>query len=365
MKIQTIIDVIEMFAPPVYQEHYDNAGLLTGRPEWAVTNVLLTLDATEAVVREAVEKGCNLIIAHHPVIFGGLKKLTGSNYVERAVILAIKNDIAIYAAHTNLDNMLAGVNDMICEKLGLINRKILSPSVHTLKKLYTFAPHADAEKVRQALFDAGAGNIGNYSEASFNATGMGTFKGNENTHPYAGERGIRHQEPETKIEVIFPKHLESRILKTLFRSHPYEEVAYDIVSLDNANQEIGSGMTGELNKPVNEMEFLRRISRQMKAEGIRYTALSGKPVKKVAVCGGAGSFLLRDAIRAGAEMFITADFKYHEFFDADNQIVIVDIGHFESEQYTVDIFYKILTEKFPTFAPLKSESRTNPINYLH
>lgn len=365
MKIQQILEVIEALAPPLYQEHYDNARLLTGRPEWEVTKALLTLDATEAVVREAVEKRCNLIIAHHPIIFGGLKKLTGSNYVERAVILAVKNDIAIYAAHTNLDNMLAGVNDMICEKLGLIRRKILSPSPGALKKLYTFVPHADAEKVRQALFDAGAGNIGNYSEASFNAAGTGTFRGNEQTNPYVGEKGVAHHEPETKIEVIFPKHLEKRILKSLFSNHPYEEVAYDIISLDNANQEIGSGMIGELDKPVDEMEFLRRISRQMKAEGIRYTALSGKPVTKVAVCGGAGSFLLKDAIRAGAEMFISADFKYHEFFDADNQIVIVDIGHFESEQYTVDIFYKILTEKFPTFAPLKSESRTNPINYLH
>jgi dinuclear metal center YbgI/SA1388 family protein len=365
MNIQQIVETLESFSPPVYQEPYDNAGLLTGRPEWEVTNALLSLDATETVIQEAIDKKCNLIIAHHPVIFRGLKKLTGSNYVERAVILAIKNDIAIYAAHTNLDNMLSGVNDMICEKLGLINRKILSPSTGTLKKLYTFAPHADAEKVRWALFEAGAGNIGHYSEASFNASGTGTFKGNENTHPYVGEKGVQHHEPETKIEVIFPKHLESRILKALLKSHPYEEVAYDIISMDNANGEIGSGMIGELEKPADEKTFLKKIRQQMQAEGIRFTPLRGKPVKKVAVCGGAGSFLLKDAIRAGADMFVSADFKYHEFFDADNHIVIADIGHFESEQYTVDIFYKKLTEKFPTFAPLKSESRTNPINYLH
>ncbi|MGH2642999.1 MAG: Nif3-like dinuclear metal center hexameric protein [Chitinophagaceae bacterium] len=365
MKIQQIIETFENFSPTLYQEHYDNAGLLTGNPDWEVINALLTLDVTESVIREAIEKGCNLVIAHHPIIFHALKKLTGSNYVERTVILAIQNNIAIYAAHTNLDNMLWGVNDMICEKLGLIHRKILSPSTATLKKLYTFAPHADAEKVRQALFDAGAGNIGNYSEASFNVLGTGTFKGNQSTHPYVGEKGIQHQESETKIEVIFPVHLEKRILKALFKVHPYEEVAYDIISLDNTNQEIGSGMIGDLEKPADEKTFLEKIKRQMKAGGIRYTPLRGKSVKKVAVCGGAGSFLLKDAIREGADMFVSADFKYHEFFDADNQIVITDIGHFESEQFTVDIFYKILTEKFTTFAPLKSESRTNPINYLH
>jgi dinuclear metal center YbgI/SA1388 family protein len=365
MKIQDVIQCLETLAPPLYQEHYDNAGLLTGHPEWDISNALLTLDVTEAVVKEAIEKKCNLIIAHHPVIFRGLKKLTGSNYVERAVILAVKHDIAIYAAHTNLDNMLAGVNNMICEKLGLINRQILAPSIGTLKKLYTFAPLADAAGIRQALFDAGAGHIGNYSEASFNADGIGTFKGNEATHPHVGEKGKQHQEPETKIEVIFPKHLENGIVKALLRVHPYEEVAYDIIPLDNASSGIGSGMVGELEEPMDEKIFLRRVKEQMQTECIRYTGLLGKPVKKVAVCGGAGSFLLKNAIRAGADVFISADFKYHEFFDADNQIVIADIGHFESEQFTVGIFYKILTEKFPNFAPFKSSIYTNPINYLH
>lgn len=365
MKVQQIVECLETLAPPVYQESYDNAGLLTGQLNWEVTNALLTLDITEAVVAEAIENNCNLIIAHHPVIFSGLKSLTGKNFVERSLILAIKNDIALYAAHTNLDNMLLGVNNMICEKLGLVNRQILSPTRQSLKKLYTFAPVQDAANVRQALFDAGAGKIGNYAEASFNTDGNGTFKPGENTNPHVGKKGEQHHEPETRIEIIFPKHLEKRILKALFKNHPYEEVAYDIVSLENSNQEIGSGMVGELREPMEELAFLALLQKKMQATGIRYTSLLGKSVKKVAICGGAGSFLLPQAIRSGADFFVSADFKYHEFFNADSQIVIADIGHFESEQFTTDIFYNFLTERFRNFAPLKSNIRTNPINYLH
>lgn len=365
MKIKEVAACLEALAPVQYQEHYDNAGLLTGSPDWEVTGALLTLDATEAVIEEAVRKNCNLVIAHHPILFRGLKRLTGTGYVERALILAIKHDVAIYAAHTNLDNVAAGVNDMICEKLGLVNRRILSPAALTLKKLYTFVPHAHAEAVRTALFAAGAGHIGNYSESSYNVTGTGTFRPEEGTHPFTGTPGTRHEEPETRIEVIFPRPLQARLVEALLEAHPYEEVAYDIVSLDNANQRVGSGMIAETTGPVEEADFLQLIKNRMKTGCIRYTSLRGKPVRKVAVCGGAGSFLLPEAIRRGADMFISADFKYHEFFDADNQIVIADIGHFESEQFTTDIFYKILRERFRNFAPLKSDIRTNPINYLH
>lgn len=365
MRISEIIQALESLAPPAYQEDYDNAGLLTGDPQWEASNALLTLDATEEVVSEAIDRQCNLIIAHHPVIFRGLKKLAGNSYVTRTVIKAIKNDIAIYAAHTNLDNMQHGVNHMICRKIGLEDLRILSPVRHSLKKLYTFAPVGHADAVRQALFDAGAGNIGHYREASFNSKGTGTFKGDETTHPHVGEPGKQHHEPEIKIEVLFPGHLESRLLKALLRAHPYEEVAYDIVSLDNANQEIGSGMVGTLPRPADETDFLQLLRTRMKAPGIRYTRLLGKPVRRVAVCGGAGSFLLPEAVRAGADVFVSADFKYHEFFDADGRIVIADIGHFESEQFTPDIFYNFLTERFSNFAPLKSNIRTNPINYLH
>lgn len=366
MKIQQIIACLETVAPLSYQEGYDNAGLLTGSPDWEVSGALLTLDVTEAVIREALEKKCNLIISHHPLIFKGLKKLTGKNHVERAVILAIKHDMALYAAHTNLDNMRLGVNDMIAEKLGLIDRQVLSPSVGTLRKLYTYAPKGeDARRVLDALFAAGAGHIGQYSECSFTHPGTGSFKPLEGAHPYVGQPGARHLEEEIKIEVIFPRHLESGVLQALREAHPYEEVAYEVVQLSNAYPGIGSGMVGLLPEPIPEAAFLEQVRHTMGAAGIRHTSLLGRDVRKVAVCGGAGSFLLPAAIASGAEVYMSADFKYHEFFDADNQIVIADIGHFESEQYTVDIFYNIITEKIPNFAPLKSNIRTNPINYLH
>ncbi|SFO15088.1 dinuclear metal center protein, YbgI/SA1388 family [Chitinophaga sp. YR627] len=364
MKIRDITNAIAAFAPLQYQESYDNAGLLFGNADWEVTGVLLTLDTTEAVIDEAIEKKCNLVVAHHPIVFGGLKKINGNNYVERVAIKAIKNDIAIYAAHTNLDNVRNGVCNMMAQRLDLQQCSVLSPKRELLRKLYTFVPQAAAEKVRAALFAAGAGHIGAYDECSYNMEGTGTFKAGAGTNPYVGEIGQRHMEPETKVEVIFPVYLENAVVKALLGSHPYEEVAYDIVKLENAYAEVGSGLIGELKAPMEEEAFLRWVKQQFDTGCVRYTPLRGRPVKKVALCGGAGSFLLKRAISAGADAYISADFKYHEFFDAENQIVIADVGHFESEQFTVELFYHILTEKFPNFAPLKSTIRTNPVNYL-
>ena len=364
MKIKEIIQVIEQFAPLQYQESYDNAGLIFGQADREVTNVLLTLDATEAVIDEAVAKGCNLVIAHHPIVFGGLKKINGNSYVERVAIKAIKNDVAVYAAHTNLDNVRNGVCAQMAGMLGLEECRVLQPKRGLLKKLYTFVPEADVEVVRAALFEAGAGNIGRYSECSFNGTGQGTFKGAEGTNPYVGTPGERHFEAEIKLEVIFPVYLEGKILKALLVAHPYEEVAYDIVSLDNAYQQVGSGLVGVLPEAMEEMQFLQYVKQQFQTGCVKYTPLRGRSVKKVALCGGAGSFLLKQAIAAGADAYISSDFKYHEFFDADNQLIIADIGHFESEQFTVELFYHILTEKFRNFAPLKSTIKTNPVNYL-
>lgn len=364
MKIRDITNAIAAFAPLQYQESYDNAGLLFGSPDWEVTGVLLTLDATEAVIDEAIARKCNLVVAHHPIVFGGLKKINGSNYVERVAIKAIKNDIAVYAAHTNLDNVRNGVCEMMARRLALQNCSVLSPKRELLRKLYTFVPQADAEKVRTALFAAGAGHIGAYSECSYNAEGTGTFKGGEGTNPHVGKVGERHLESETKVEVIFPVYLEQYVIKALQDSHPYEEVAYDVVKLENAYAQVGSGLVGYLKESMDEDTFLRWVKQQFDTGCVRYTPLRGKPVTKVALCGGAGSFLLKKAISAGADAYISADFKYHEFFDAENQIVIADVGHFESEQFTVELFYHILTEKFPNFAPLKSTIRTNPVNYL-
>ena len=364
MKIQEIISFLESVAPTSLQESYDNAGLLTGNSSWDCTGIITTLDATEAVVQEAVEKKCNLIVAHHPIIFGGLRKITGKNYVEQTIITAIKNDIAIYAIHTNLDNVLHGVNAIIADKLGLINRKILQLKNDTLKKLYTFVPIEFAENVRSAIFNAGGGHISNYSECSFNTAGQGTFKPGEGTNPFTGKRGIRHTEDEIKMEMIFPAWQEQAILKAMIAAHPYEEVAFDIIALDNQNQQVGSGLVGDLPQPLSETALLELLKEKFNLSVIRHTPLLEKPISKIALCGGAGSFLIGAAAASGAGLYVTGDIKYHEFFDANNRLVVADIGHFESEQYTIDLLFDILSQKFPTFAVLKTGVKTNPVHYF-
>ncbi len=364
MKLTEITNYLESFAPLPFQESYDNSGLIIGDAEMMVKRALLALDVTEAIVEEAMEIDAQLIISHHPVIFFGVKSLTGKTSFERAVIKAIKNDIAIYAMHTNLDNVMGGVNSKIAEKIGLNNTRILSPVKNQLSKLVTFVPHDKASGVREAIFNAGAGVIGKYDMSSYNITGEGSFRGGDDSNPYVGKKGVIHFEKEIRIETIFPKHLEKKIVKALLDSHPYEEVAYDLYPLDNAYGNVGSGLLGELNKPEEEKQFLGRIKELFFVPVIKHTTLLGKPLQKIAVCGGSGSHLLPDAMHAGADVFISADFKYHQYFDADNQILVVDIGHFESEQFTLEIFYDILTKKFPKFAVHFSDINTNPINYL-
>lgn len=364
MQLSEIIKAIEAFAPPSYQENYDNAGLITGNPQQKITGVLICLDSIEEVIDEAIRENCNLVVAHHPIIFSGLKKINGKNYVERTIIKAIKNDIAIYAAHTNLDNVQQGVNAKIAEKLGLKNCSVLNPKSGLLKKLVTFCPSDKAAEVRDALFKAGAGKIGNYDECSYNLEGLGTFRAGKGTNPFVGEQNIQHQEPETRIETIFPAQLQSSILNALVASHPYEEVAYDIYPLENEYKQVGSGLIGELEKPQDGLAFLKGLKTSLNTNCVRYTTLTDKQIKRVAVCGGAGSFLLKNAISAGADAFVTADLKYHQFFDAEGRILLADVGHFESEQFTGEIFYDLLMEKFPTFAVRLSKTNTNPVNYL-
>jgi dinuclear metal center YbgI/SA1388 family protein len=364
MSIQDIASFLETIAPPSLQENYDNAGLITGNANWSCTGAIIALDATEAVVHEAIKNNYNLIIAHHPIIFSGLKKITGKNYVEKTIITAIKNDIAIYAIHTNLDNVLQGVNATIADKLGLINRKVLQPKNDTLKKLFTFVPAEHADKIRNAIFAAGGGQISNYSECSFSTKGQGTFKAGQTTNPFVGKIGERHTEEEIKIEVIFPAWLQNTIYNALIAAHPYEEVAYDIVVLENTTTQIGSGLLGELPEPLSETDFLNSIKKNFNLSVIKHTDLLGKPIKKVALCGGAGSFLIGAATAAGADFYISADIKYHEFFDANGRLVIADIGHYESEQFTIGMLFDLLREKFPTFAVLKTGVKTNPVHYF-
>ncbi len=364
MKISELTAFLESLAPLAYQEDFDNSGLIVGHADQEINHALISLDCTEAIVDEAIATGCDVIISHHPVVFKGLKKFNGRTYVERVVEKAIRHQIAIYAIHTNLDNVMDGVNHRICDILGLQNCHILLPKQNLLKKLVTYVPYEQAEQVRKALFKAGAGNIGDYSECSFNAAGTGTFKPGENTDPFVGEIGTQHQEPEVRVETIYPAQLESKVLMALVLAHPYEEVAYDLYQLSNQYQQIGSGMVGELEHPFLEDDFLRHVKNCLNAKVIRYTELRDKPVKKVAVCGGSGGFLLKQAIAAGADVFITADYKYHEFFDAERKIVIADVGHFESEQFTQHLLLEKLTEKFVNFAVRLTEVNTNPIKYF-
>jgi len=364
MIIRDITDSIEEIAPLQYAEDFDNVGLLVGNYNTKVTGVLVTLDTLEIVVDEAIEANCNLIVSFHPIIFSGLKKLNGNSYVERVVLKAIQHNIAIYAIHTALDNSLKGVSAKMAEVLGLTNTKILLPKSGLIKKLTTYVPNNDAEKVRKSLHKAGAGDIGNYGDCSFNMQGQGTYRGNENSNPTMGKKGTLHTENETFISVIFEKHLENKILHSLFKSHPYEEVAYDIVTTDNTHQNIGMGMVGELKNELSEKDFFSFLKKQFNLQSIRHSKLLGKPIKKVAVLGGSGSFAISAAKSSGTDIYVSADFKYHEFYKAENQLVLADIGHYESEQFTKNLLADHLTKKFRNFAIILSKSNTNPINYL-
>ena len=363
MIVQDVINHLEELAPLSYAEDFDNVGLLVGDKTAKLTGILVSLDTLEAVVDEAISEKCNLIVSFHPIIFKGLKKLTGKTYVERVVMKAIKHNIAIYSMHTALDNALQGVNDMICNQLEIVNKQILMPQSGTIKKLTTYVPKNEAKALRVALFNAGAGNIGNYDNCSFNVEGHGTFKGNEAASPTVGNKGETHIEAETKITVTFAKHLESKILKTLFSNHPYEEVAYEVVTIENKNQHIGMGMVGELITPLSETEFLKHLKNKMKAGCIRHSSFLNKPIKNVAVLGGSGSFAINAAKAAGADAFVTADLKYHDFFAAENNILLADIGHYESEQFTKNLLVEYLTKKITNFAIILSNTDTNPVKY--
>ncbi len=364
LKIKDITSHLERWAPPAYQEPYDNCGLLTGDLDWTVSGILVTLDCLEHVVEEAINLNCNLIVAHHPIIFKGLKRLTGKNYVERTVIKAIKNDIAIYAIHTNLDNIYTGVNKIIAEKIGLTGLAILSLKRNTLLKLVTFIPQDETQKVVASLHEAGAGNIGNYEYCSFQIPGQGLFRPTEKAKPHLGTKGQLEKVEENRVEVILPATAEAAVVAALKRAHPYEEVAYYLTPLYNLHQEVGAGIIGNLKEPMEPTDFLTRLKAQMNTACIRHTALPPKAIKKVAVCGGAGSFLLAQARAAGADAYVSADFKYHEFFDAEGEILVADPGHYESEQFTKDLIKDVLERKFPNFAVYFSKSVTNPISYL-
>jgi len=364
MILSEITSYLKLMFPLALQENYDNSGLLVGLDGTEISGALICLDVTEAILDEAVEKGCNLVISHHPLIFSGLKSLTGRTETERMVMRAIKENIAIFALHTNLDNHHEGVNHYLCQKLGIQNAEILRPVSGMLRKLVTFCPVSHANYVREALFNAGAGHIGNYDQCSFNSSGEGTFRALEGATPFVGEPGKLHTEPELRIETIFPAYLENALVDALKMAHPYEEVAFDIYPLTNPNSRIGAGMIGDLPNKVDAGDFLFSVKNIFQTGCIRHTELKNKKIQRVAVCGGSGSFLIKDAINCGADIYITGDIKYHDFFLPENKMILADIGHYESEQFTKELIYTLLKKKFTTFALFISGTNTNPVNYL-
>ena len=364
MKIKEIVSALERFAPLPLQDGFDNAGLQIGLTDAEATGALLCLDVTEAVLDEAIASGCNLIISHHPLIFKGYKSITGKDYVERCILKAIKNDIVIYSAHTNLDNAPGGVNFKIAEKIGLKNVRILDPKESSLIKLVTFVPSAQAEEVRNALFTAGCGCIGNYDSCSYNTEGEGTFRAQEGSHPFCGTVGELHHETEVRIETILPEYKKGEVIRALLSKHPYEEPAYDLYPLHNSWAQVGSGIVGELEEPESELEFLKRIKRIFEVGCLKHNKLTGRLIQKVSLCGVAGAFLIPQAVRSGADVFITGEIKYHDYFGRETDILLAEIGHYESEQYTKEIFYSIIRDLFPNFALQFSKVNTNPIKYL-
>lgn len=363
IKIKEVVSHLNTVAPLAYQESYDNACLLVGNADNEVKKILITLDVTEAVVEEAKDKNCELIVAHHPIIFKGLKKLTGDNYVERTVIKAIQENIAIYASHTNLDNVKYGVNAKIAEKIGLQNLQILVPKQQQLAKLSVFVPEENAADLKKALHRAGAGQIGEYKDCAFESKGTGSFSPSEKANPTIGQKGQAEQVQEIKIEVIFPMYLKNSILAAMRSAHPYEEVAYYLHQLENEYADVGSGMIGELAIPLSEKEFLTHLKETMGLQVVKYTPFKNKKIKKVAVCGGSGAFLIKAAKALKADAYVSADIKYHEYFDAEDKLLIADIGHYESEIFTNELFYEILREKFANIALQLGETVTNPIKY--
>ncbi|HEX2974471.1 MAG TPA: Nif3-like dinuclear metal center hexameric protein, partial [Bacteroidales bacterium] len=347
-----------------FQDSYDNSGLQTGIPEMDINSALLTIDITEKTIDEALTKGCNLIISHHPLIFSGLKRISTQNMTERILYRCIHEDIAVYSAHTNLDSANSAVSRIAAEKLGLTGIRVLSPLENKLMKLVTYIPEDHVEKVRQAIFEAGAGVIGNYDQCGFTVTGQGSFRGNDNSDPFVGEKGKLHFEKEVRLETVLFSHLKNKVVKALIDSHPYEEVAYDLYSLSNNNVNEGLGCIGSLSRELDEKDFLLHVEKTFSARGIRYSALTGKRIKTVALCGGSGSSLITRAVGAGADAFITADIRYHSFFEADNRILLIDAGHYETEKFATEIIKDLIIKKFPKFALRFSETNTNPINYL-
>lgn len=365
MKIHEILSALTETAPLSFQESYDNSGLLVGDMQAEVSKTLIALDLTEAVVDEAIEKGCDLIVTHHPFIFKGLKTLTPSDPIANMAIKAIRHHIAIIAMHTNLDNYQYGVSYTLAKKLGLSDIQVLNPQKDSLRKIVVFCPIAHAEAVRKAMMEAGSGSIGNYDFCSFNSEGKGSFRGGENSNPFVGKKGKIHFEDEIRIETVVSTHNLSDVVRAMHNAHPYEEVAYDIYPLENTLPTVGSGAIGWLENKIEITEFLALVRKTLGSPLLKHSPFSTKKIQKIALCGGSGAFLINEAKRQKADAYLTADLKYHDYFDANNEILLIDGGHFETEQFAKDLIAGIIKKKFPTFAVLISNTNTNPVRYFN
>jgi dinuclear metal center YbgI/SA1388 family protein len=364
MKISDIIYALEEAFPPNYQESYDNSGLIIGDKNAETQSAILCLDVTSKVIDEAIEKGSKLVISHHPIIFQKIKRINLSSEQEKIIVKCIKNDIAVYAIHTNLDSSINGINQIIAKKIGLKNFKILQAIQNDLLKLVVYTPETHAGEVRNALFETGAGHIGNYDSCSFNTAGTGTFRGNDNTNPFVGNKNELHFEDEIRIETILPKHKLRKALTEVEKVHPYEEVAYDIYPLLNENPKVGMGIIGNLDNEILLGQLFDLMKESLKLNIIKHNALDlNKKIKRIAICSGSGAFVSDAAARQKADILITADLKYHDFLDFQKTLILADIGHFESEIWVQNLLLEFISKKFPKFAVLKSENSKNPVQY--
>ncbi len=363
MKIEAIVKHLEQMAPPYLKEEYDNVGLHTGTLQQETDGVLITLDVDERIVDEAIELNCGLIITHHPLVFGSLKRITGRTMQERCLIKAIRNDIAIYAIHTNIDNAALGLNHALATLLGVNNPNVLLPGVNKMSKVVTFCPPDHSDRVMAAMSAAGAGHIGNYDMCSFQTEGRGTFRALEGANPYVGELDALHGETELRIEMITPSAIVPHVVEAMKKSHPYEEVAYDVIPLSNPDLTTGSGAFGEISKPIGEEEFIQMVKEKLNVPVVRHTEHLARPINRLGVCGGSGAFLIQHAIDRKLDVLVTADVKYHQFGEASGKILLIDAGHYETEILVTSMIRDEIRKKFPTFACHITKRNTNPIRY--
>lgn len=361
--LRTLLACIEQWAPFSWQESYDNAGLILGDPDRNVTEALVCFDVTPEVVDEAVRIGAGLIVSHHPAIFKGIKRINPASRLGYMIKQSLCHDIAWCALHTNLDNTLNGVNSYLCEQLGLKDVQPLAPLQDIYGKLQVYVPEAYAEKLRQALAEAGCGAGARYDACSYSSRGEGRFRAGSQAHPFSGQIGELHCEAECKIECLYPLHKTRQVLDVLRTNHPYEEPAFDLLPLRNEATGQGAGAIGNLQESMQETELLDKLKELTGTHCIRHSGFRGRKIRRIALCGGSGGSFIGNACARQADAYITGDLKYHDFADAGSGTWLVDIGHFESEKFAMELIFRFIRKNFPNFAVSISEQARNPVSF--